>query len=190
MRPKLTTDRELLLTLTELFREFGFEGTSLAMIADASGLKKASLYHRFPDGKSDMALAVIDFTQQQFMEVLQPLSERGPVRKRLRKVAQNLGDYYDHGLRSCLIESLTVGVQSKDKNAVGQKIAEIIEDFIGGFAAVAREAGATANDARRRAEDAVIRFEGCLVLVRGTGNIQSFKRWMKELPELIAGGLE
>ena len=43
-----------MLALTALFQEQGFEGTSLSMIAKATGLKRASLYHHFPNGKEQL----------------------------------------------------------------------------------------------------------------------------------------
>lgn len=157
------------------------------MISEATGLKRASLYHRFPDGKSDMELAVIDFTQKEFMEVLAPLDDSGPVKTRIRRVTRNLDQYYESGLRSCLIDSLSVGTQRDGRDIVSERIAQILEDFIGCFAKVACEAGANPREARRRAEDAVVRFEGSLVVARCTGNTASFRRWMKELPQLLTG---
>ena len=40
--------------LAEVFREYGYEGTSLARITKATGLGKGSLYHFFPGGKAEI----------------------------------------------------------------------------------------------------------------------------------------
>ena len=37
--------------IAEVFREFGFEGTSLSRITEKTALGKGSLYHFFPGGK-------------------------------------------------------------------------------------------------------------------------------------------
>ena len=173
--------------LTDLFREQGFEGATLSMISKATGLKRASLYHRFPGGKQDIALAVTDFTECEFKEVLAPLHESGNIRSRIRKVARRLGEYYDNGLRSCLVDSLSVGKESDDRDVIAERIAEIMEAFISSFEEIARESGASAKEARIRAEDAVVRFEGSLVLARSTGDTGSFKRWQKALPGILTG---
>eukprot|EP01034_Spumella_vulgaris_P003226 gene3226-4166_t len=34
--------------LTEVFTRFGYDGASMELLSQATGLKKASLYHRFP----------------------------------------------------------------------------------------------------------------------------------------------
>ena len=55
MRPQKVQDIEIIESLVKTFRSNGYEGTSLAELAKSTGLKKASLYHRFPDGKQEMA---------------------------------------------------------------------------------------------------------------------------------------
>ena len=45
--------------LAEVFREHGYEGASLALISEATGLGKGSLYNFFPDGKEEMAACVL-----------------------------------------------------------------------------------------------------------------------------------
>ena len=56
MRPQKTLDEDVLAGLTEVFQSKGYEAASLQDLARATGLKKASLYHRFPGGKKQMAL--------------------------------------------------------------------------------------------------------------------------------------
>ncbi|MEM0924481.1 MAG: TetR/AcrR family transcriptional regulator [Planctomycetota bacterium] len=176
-----------MLALTDLFREQGFEGATLTMISKATGLKRASLYHRFPGGKQDMELAVTDFTASEFQEVLAPLHGPGDVKTRIRKVARLLGEYYDDGLRTCLIDSLSVGKDSEGRDVLSGRIAEIMEAFIASFEQIAKESGASTKEARLRAEDAVVRFEGSLVVARSTEKTGSFKRWQKDLPRLLTG---
>ncbi len=187
MPPEKISERELMLALTILFREQGFEGATLSMISKATGLKRASLYHRFPGGKQDIALAVTDFTESEFKKVLAPLHEAGNVKTRIRKVARNLGEYYDDGRRSCLVDALSVGKEADGRNIIAERIAEIMEAFISSFEQIARAAGASAKDARIRAEDAVVRFEGSLVVARSTGDTGSFKRWQKDLARMLTG---
>ena len=50
------------------------------------------------------------------------------------------------------------------------------------------EAGATAAVARQRAEDAILRIQGALVLARGSGNTAPFKRVLASLPGLVTKG--
>ena len=50
---------DLLPQLAEVFRAHGYEGATLALISEATGLGKGSLYHFFPGGKAQMAAEVL-----------------------------------------------------------------------------------------------------------------------------------
>ena len=64
MRPQKINDSELLNKLFATIRQKGYDGTSLNELADLTGLKKASLYHRFPGGKKDMVKSVLDYADK------------------------------------------------------------------------------------------------------------------------------
>ena len=61
-----------------LFGRFGFEGTSLQMIADAAGLHKSTLFHHYRN-KLELALEVFEATLERIVTELGPL-ERTPSR--------------------------------------------------------------------------------------------------------------
>src|SRR5215216_2499764 len=50
---------DLLPLLAEVFRAHGYDGATLALISEATGLGKGSLYHFFPGGKAQMASEVL-----------------------------------------------------------------------------------------------------------------------------------
>ena len=54
--------------LAEIFREHGFEGASLSIIGEKTGLGKGSLYHFFPGGKEEMAASVLHEIDTWFRE--------------------------------------------------------------------------------------------------------------------------
>ena len=47
----LTSRADARPALAEAFRQYGFEGASLSMLSEATGLGNGSLYHFFPGGK-------------------------------------------------------------------------------------------------------------------------------------------
>ena len=59
MPAALITREEAVARLGDVFREHGFEGTSLSVITAATGLGKGSLYNYFPGGKDEMAAAAL-----------------------------------------------------------------------------------------------------------------------------------
>jgi AcrR family transcriptional regulator len=177
-------DDDLLLDrLLAVFRRHGFEGASLSLISEATGLRRASLYYRFPEGKVAMARAVLEAVGRRFGEhVLEPLGEPGAPADRLRETARRLAEFYQDGTASCLLETLSLG---KGDPQVQLLIAGSFRRWASAFAAVGQEAGLAEETALRRAEDAVARIEGALVMARATGDRQPFHRALEAFPEAL-----
>ena len=182
---KITEDR-LLEHLTKVFQEHGYAGASLSLIAAATGLGRASLYHRFPGGKADMALAVLDRADHWFAShVLAPLSGDGALSKRVRAMANRLRNFYHSGKRSCLLHTLAVG---PDGDEIPAHIERSLQAWHGAMEQVAKHAAPSSAEARRRASEALLRIQGALVVSRGLGDNKPFLRVLRELPDLLTGG--
>lgn len=184
-RPKIQ-DEALIDALIDVFCEHGFEGASLSIIARATGLQRASLYHRFPGGKEEMAVAVLESVLDHFGgHVLAPMGEEGDPKVRTRRAGERISGFYMGGKRSCLLETMSLGQPTEAVRGLVQDSFGALTDA---FAGVAREAGATKAVARRRAEDAVLRIQGALVLARGSGDSRAFERTIKALPAWLVEG--
>jgi TetR/AcrR family transcriptional regulator, lmrAB and yxaGH operons repressor len=70
MTDEPTTRDRLVTTATRLFRQRGYDGTGVAEILAEAGVPKGSLYHHFPDGKSDLACAAADWTATELCRVI------------------------------------------------------------------------------------------------------------------------
>ena len=183
MRPATIDENQLLDRLLDVFRRHGYEGASLSRIAKATGLQRASLYHRFPGGKEQMATAVLDRADQRFAgHVLAPLHGPGDPARRLRETGQRLKEFYEDGHRSCLLEALSLGEGSE---SVRMRIRASSSSWIEAMARVAAQAGLPRAAARRRAEEAFIQVQGALVLSRATGDAKPFRRAVGSLPALL-----
>jgi AcrR family transcriptional regulator len=181
--PKTVSEDEVLESLTALFRRSGYDGASLADIADATGLQKSSLYHRFPAGKEQMALVVVAQIAARFAgEVLAPLRDGDlALDERVRATGRRLIRFYDHGRASCLLDVLSVAATP----AVIEALRANANAWVDALAAVARLAGCRPADARRRAADAVASVEGGLVVARVTGDRGAFLRAVERLPTVL-----
>ncbi len=179
-------DAKLLAGLTRVFCLHGFEGASLSRISEATGLQRASLYHRFPGGKEEMAEAVLDETDRQFEEVvLAPLAGKGAPAARIRRMAEEVGRHYDEGRQSCLLDTLSLGEGSSE---LRRHVKRSFAAWRDALVAVAREGGATPAVAKRRAEEALVVIQGSLVLARGLGDRKAFQRVLAGLPGLLLKG--
>jgi len=178
---KISEDN-LLSTLTGVFRDYGYDGTSLSLIMKATGLVKASLYHRFPGGKEEMATTVIDRAAGEFASnLLAPLRESGDPAERLRETGERLRKFYGSGKKACLLDTLTLHPESREVQA---RAKTALAFWIDSFARFASEScGLASSLAIERAQDAVSALEGGLVIARVSGNRGPFIRAIESLPE-------
>ena len=183
MPPSKVSDRRVFDKLLEVFRLHGYDGASLSRISKATGLKRASLYHRFPGGKEEMARSLLEHADRLFEgEILAPLSQSRDPKARIRAMAKRLDGFYKGGRASCLLDTLSLG----DLNApLRAGIRASIKAWVDAMAGVAREAGLPAAKARRRAEEALVRIQGSLVVARVGGDAAPFARTLKGLPALL-----
>lgn len=177
-------DEALLDALVEIFRRHGYEGASLTRISQATGLQRASLYHRFPGGKEEMVKAALERVADRFESlVIEPLTGSAPPADRIRTMARNLAGFYDDGRKACLLDTLSIGsTDDPFRPAVVASLARWQE----ALEHAARGAGLAPPTARVRAEEALIRIEGALVVARIRGASRPFTRTLECLPELLA----
>lgn len=178
-------DEQVLAQLTEVFQLHGYEGASLSRLSAATGLQRASLYHRFPGGKEEMAAAVLRRAVEWLdAHVLTPLRGGGSPAARVQHMADRLDEFYHRGGRSCLLNTMSFG---GDQGLFHQHIRDAVQVWLGAMAEVAVEAGLGPEMARRRAQEALVRIQGSLVLARAAGNTEPFQHALAELPALLTG---
>jgi TetR/AcrR family transcriptional regulator, lmrAB and yxaGH operons repressor len=184
MAHKTISDEEMMTRALELFRTYGFDGVSLKQLADSMGLEKASLYYRFPGGKDEIALTVVRAVDSRMREhVFKPLYAAGrSPRKRVQIACEQLQEFYGGGKKSCTLDVMSIPGASEE---VKEVLRGTLQGWLDAFASVAREGGLTAAHARLRAEEAIARIEGALVVSRVLGENASFERTLKQLPDFL-----
>jgi len=183
MANRLITDEAFLATALDLFRTYGFEGVSLKQLADATGLEKASLYYRYPGGKDEIVLAVAADVVAWFeTNVFAPLAGSGSPRKRVAFVAERLREFYAGGTKSCITDVLSIPGGSPELKA---GLHGAMQRWLHAYTELARECGMSPTQSRARAEEAITRFEGSLILARVLGDSTPFDRALKLLPDLL-----
>ena len=188
MPPSKVDDAELLDRLIQVFRTYGFEGASLSRISEATGLQRASLYHRFPGGKEEMARAVLQRAAGWLREhALKPLesSDQAPPLERLKRMGASLEAFYESGRRSCLLDALSF---SDASDAVQSDVRAAMQLWSDKLAGSGRELGLSEAEASAWAEDRVVQIQGALVVSRVTGNAAVFERALAAVASTL--GLE
>lgn len=174
-RPKVP-GQEVADGLVGAFRRSGYAGAGIRELAEATGLKTASLYHRFP-AKADMALAALSRAGEGFVDlVLAPLEGSGPPAARLRASADGLARFYEGGHLACL---LAVFALSDAPGPVREAVAHAFSRWRDALATTLEGAGA--HDPAARADDRIAAVQGALLLARATRDTAAFARAIERM---------
>ena len=179
MRPSRTSRQEILRKLSEVFRRDGYTGASLADLAGAVGLGKASLYQKFPQGKVQIGAEVLAETGRTFeTDVLAPLQEPGTPEARFSKMLSAVRRFYEDGKLSCVLDTLSLGEAGQFYR---EALLAAITHWQEALVSLGREAGLSPAKAAAWAEEFVITIEGSLVLARAANDHEIFRRALKRL---------
>ncbi len=165
--------------LGEIFRECGFSGASLSEITDRTGLGKGSLYHFFPQGKSEMAEAVLDEIDFWFEKnIYAPLRENKDSVAAIESMFKEVHRYFDSGNRICLVGAFAL---DNTRDQFSKKVHSYFKAWVKALSAALKQCGFTQNEAKLAAEDVVGGIQGALVLARSQDDPKIFTRALKRL---------
>jgi TetR/AcrR family transcriptional regulator, lmrAB and yxaGH operons repressor len=183
MSAALLPREEVVERLMLVVRRYGYDGASLTELSKATGLGKSSLYHYFPAGKDDMVRAALDHLQSQLRAVLfTPLRAPGSAKRRVDTMVRTLDTLYRGGHEACVLGNLVLGTsRARFRN----QLRAIFDEWIDALATALVDSGLSRAVARVRAEDAVMRVQGALVLVGAMDDVSLFSRTIKQLPAAL-----
>ena len=179
MPTALLSRAEVLDRLLAVIRKSGYDGASLSDLSAATGLGKSSLYHHFPDGKDDMVMAVLEALASQLRDaVFTPLRASGTPKKRLDAMVKSVDAFYAHGDDPCILAQIALG---NTRARFRAPVKAIFEDWMDAVTEVLIDAKLPRGKARRRAEDAVLRIEGALILAAAMHDTSVFQRTLRTM---------
>ncbi len=163
-----------------VLRAKGYDGASLNDLAEASGLKKASLYHRYPGGKKDIAIGVLkyaeDWARSNVFNVLQKGSQKPETR--IKTAIQNIRELYDDGEAICIIRALTT---ENGLSLFGDELKTTVEEWLAHFDQFGQELGLSKKASEELAKKTVISIQGSLVVAKAIHSKQPFLDVMKDV---------
>ena len=180
--------KEVLRTLGEVFRSHGYEGASLTLITDATGLGKGSLYHLFPGGKEQMASEVLAEIDGWFeLNIYAPLRYADDPARAIAAMIAGIDEYFRSGDRICLVGLVALG-------AARDTFAEAVDSYFArwqdALARLLRRSGLSRSQAQRRAEDALLTIQGALVRARARSDAGIFRRALSDLTKRLLAPAE
>lgn len=163
---------DVVLALAGVFRKRGFEGGSLSYIQQETGVGRGSLYHFFPEGKTDMARAVLDQVDEWFEEsIFEPLRTATDPRQAIARMSRDVSEYFLSRERVCLFAAITLG---EEQETFAAAVRSYFTDWVDALSGALRTAGLSSDDAAERAMDAVAAIQGGLVLARAYDDDATF----------------
>ena len=180
MRPQKILDTDMIAGLTKVFRDKGYEGASLNDLAEVTGLKKASLYHRFPNGKQEMAESVLNTIDQWVDDnIFFPLlDETKPTKLRLKEALKNIEILYDSGKETCVLRAFSM---HSGLSLFEQQIKSGMDKWISVFNAFGISLKIPPMQSRRNALQTLIDLQGSLIVTKGLADASIFKNTLENI---------
>lgn len=176
---------DLIDSFAAVFRRHGFEGASMSELSKEAGLQKASLYHRFPGGKEEMAIAVLDRVDQIIEEnIVVPLHNPDITPEEKTDIfIESMEAIYNGGCNSCLFNVLSY--PTTEESPFFGTIKKAFETLEKTLSHLLQEYGASAEDARKSAQTILMLIQGSLVLSKGMNSTEPFQDALKLIQSMI-----
>ena len=169
--------RALLMQLRRVFEQNGYAGATFSLMAAATGLGRATLYHYFPGGKQEMAEALLeDAAAELDTRAFSQLLGGARPTDRLAAFLQGFGEYLHDGHGHCL---LAVFAQGDARDLLGPAVARHMARWQMLLEATLSSTGLSPKRARRAAEEGLDGLYGGLVVGKMTGDERHFERALK-----------
>jgi AcrR family transcriptional regulator len=183
MRPQKINDTELLQGLMMVLRTKGYDGASLNDLADSSGLQKASLYHRFPGGKKDIGLAVLNFVEEwkekNIISVINNTTLEPTVR--LETVIEKITYIYDNGQCSCVMKALSIG---NGLELFNDELKEGAKRWLKALTKLGVDFGLNQSASETLAMQVLVKIQGSLIVSINLNDTNPFESALNEIRTL------
>lgn len=162
------TRERILDTTAELFRRYGYGGTSLKQVLEAARAPFGSLYHHFPGGKEQLGAETVHRSGRMYLELFELVADAAPdvvtaVEEFFAGAAETLRrtDYAD----ACPIATVALEVASANET-LRQATGEVFTSWVDALAKRFAAAGLHSHAARDQAIGIIAALEGAFLLAR------------------------
>lgn len=193
MQTELPSTRDrLLAAMVDALQRRGLHGVGLTELLEAAQAPKGVLYHHFPGGKTELAVAAIDHVVASIDASLQRLLQRqanplDALRQWLAQAGQRLQrSGFERGcpLAAVALES------TPDDQAIRAALARGFAMFRERLAQVLEQAGVDATRSSGLAALVVSAYEGALMQARVAGDAQPLRATTETLLAIVARDIE
>lgn len=177
----LQDKQQLCAKISDVFVQRGYDGATLAHLASACGLSKASLYHHFPGGKPEMAATLVRMATANLQrEAFASLTRERDVTDALREFIKGFGRYVQQGQSDCLLAIFSHHTTAHQEiAALQQQIRRQFADWHTLLSATLEQTGIKPKKAQRQAHDLISALYGALMNAKLHNNPELFQAALK-----------
>jgi AcrR family transcriptional regulator len=180
----------MVVSTAALLREYGASATSIDRVLLHSGASRGSVYHYFPDGRSQLIGEAVDLAGQYMSRAIETMAEDGdPVR--------TVDAFFDYW-RVQLVESgfrigcpiVAVAVETNDEAPqLARSAGAVFGQWQDALASLLVRAGIPEERGRRLAALIIAALEGAVVMCRAQRSTEPLDATAAELHDLLVGAL-
>ncbi|CAN5670537.1 TetR/AcrR family transcriptional regulator [soil metagenome] len=185
------TRERIVAATTELFRRRGFNGTSLKEITTTAHAPTGSLYHFFPDGKTQLAEAVITESGAAYQQLYELIADAAadPV--------QAIGDFFDGAAdvleQTDFIDICPIGTVAREIASTDETLRIASDGVFAGWieasASRLRAAGLSVTQADELSATLVAAVEGGFILARTRRDSDVLRGIGRQMQTLVSASL-
>ena len=181
-----TRDRIIAAT-NELFRRSGYNGTSLKQVTEAAGAPTGSLYHFFPNGKAELAEAVITETGAAYLALFEMFAAAAT------NPGGAVGDFFDAAAetleQSDYIDVCPIGTVAREVANTHDRLRgaadRVFLSWIESLGGHLQGAGLTPTEGAALATTVVAALEGSFVLARTRRDADILRHTGRHIRQLV-----
>lgn len=177
-----TTREKLVFAATDHFRRKGYAAAGLAEILEAAGVPKGSLYHHFPGGKPDLALATAEWAGRYLSRMMdEAFEESASFGEGVRRIAGAIADIHDArgAWDFCPVTGTLLGGPADERFRLAAR--EIFEGWVALGVRHAVRFGLSRERAEVKARAALLLLEGAWITARADGSADV----IRQIPEML-----
>jgi TetR/AcrR family transcriptional repressor of lmrAB and yxaGH operons len=177
-----STRTKLAIEAGYLFQQKGYHGVGISEVLERAGVPKGSLYHHFPNGKADLALAAADIAAEEVLRIIDAsFDQAGDYANGVTTFCYKLAKYFDihEGKIGCPVSATLHG--GPDNATFRDTLSRIFAQWMDRIAAHAMRLGQSHDDAEQSAKRLFLSLEGSWTLARARGD----SNVIRQLPALV-----
>jgi AcrR family transcriptional regulator len=168
-----------------LIRSRGVSATSLADVLADSGAPRGSIYHHFPEGKTQLAEDAIRWTSERLLAHLRAGTPSGPSDVLERFIDVWRGTVVaSAGTAGCVVAGVAIDTVPEE-TGVMELVRATFRSWAGVLAEQLQDAGVPPQRAKPIAMATLAGMEGALILCRAEGNVRPLDAVAEELMRLL-----